>query len=562
MGLGAVPELDKWLQQCRVSRRLIDGLFVGLIGLCFAGATGLVYATGGTKFAWPYVMLIPVLIAAARFGVIGGVLGGLTGGLLLGPFMPLDVAAGIPQQTGNWHVRLVFYTGLGTFTGLLFLLKHRESKLREVAARTDTDSGLPNQAALMEALTGLQGAAVNRCPLLLLIRVSDLAEIIEVAGTTAADEVMTELARRLRKQIGEPAQAYRFSASQLMLVHPEPAQAPEEIAESAARCVDEPIEVRDIPVHVDLLMGSAGGGASLTEPRELVRQASMALAAAAEHHRLYNHYSPSYERESARSIKLLARVRRGLRDREFELHFQPKVRAGDGHADGCEALIRWRDADGSLIPPGQFMPRVERSALIDPLTRFVVESACDFARHPEARPVGINFTVRNLLDRELAKILSRTALENQLATESIEIEITEGAIIRDPAAAREAIDLLRGDGFRVSLDDFGTGYSSFEYLRLLPLTGLKIDRTFVRALDSDPRARQLMTCMVQVGHALGLEVVAEGVETDEQVAFLRKIECDLLQGFYFARPMSSSRYREWCEQHASDTTRPTTLSHS
>lgn len=550
--MAAEADVRSWFQQRRVSRRIVDWLFIGLIGLLFAGAAVLVYVTGGTKLAWPYVILMPVLIAAARFGVTGGVLGGVIGGLLIGPLMPLDVAADIPQQTENWLIRLAFYTGLGAFTGLLFRLKNRESARREVDARTDTDSGLPNKTALMEALEEFRSSGLDRCPLLHLVRVVQLAEIIGVTGAAAADELIVEIARRLRSHVGEQAQAYRFSASELMLVMPAPTQTPEEIAERAAHSVDEPIEVRGIPVHVELVMGSAGGDISNTEPRDLVRQARMSMVAAAEHHRSHSHYSPTYERESARSVMLLGRVRHGLQANEFELYYQPKIRASDSDVDGCEALIRWHDAEGSLIPPGQFMPSVERSALIDPLTRFVVQAANDFAVHPDARPLSINFTVRNLLDRELAEFLRRTAAENELAAESIEIEITEGAIIRDPAAARQAIEQLREHGFRVSLDDFGTGYSSFEYLRFLPLTGLKIDRAFVHALDSDPRAEQLMTCMVQVGHALGLEVVAEGVETGEHVAFLRRIGCDVLQGFYFARPMPGTRYREWYQQYMTE----------
>lgn len=542
-------DVRRWIRQRRVSRRTVDWLFIVLIGLLFAGAADLVWVTGGTKLAWPYIILVPVLLAAARFGVAGGVLGGLIGGLLLGPLMPLDVAAGIPQQTENWLIRLAFYTGLGAFTGVLFRLKHRESARREVDARTDTDSGLPNKTALMEALEERRSNGLDHGPLLHLVRAVHLAEIIGVAGAAGADEMIRELARRLCSRIGEQAQAYRFSASELMLLIPAPTQTPEEIAERAAHSVDEPIEVRSIPVHVELVMGSAGGDTSIIEPRNLVRQARMSVAAAVEHHRIHSHYSPSYERESARAVKLLGRVRQGLQGNEFELYFQPKIRAADCDVDGCEALIRWRDADGSLIPPEQFIPSVERSALIDPLTRFVVRAANDFAVHPEARPLSINFTVRNLLDQKLAEILCRTAAESELASESIEIEITEGAIIRDPKAARQAIEQLREHGFRVSLDDFGTGYSSFEYLRFLPLTGLKIDRAFVHALNSDPRAEQLMTCMVQVGHALGLEVVAEGVETEEQVAFLQRIGCDLLQGFYFARPMPGNQYREWYQQY-------------
>ena len=532
----------------RLSRRSMDLLMVVLIAALFAGATALVYATGGTKLAWPYLMLVPVLLAAARFRVAGGIIGGLVGGLLLGPLMPLDVDAGIAQQTHNWLIRIAFYMGLGAFTGLLFLLIRREGERRERDARIDSDSGLPNKTALIETLDELPAAGTGRGPLLILARILDLGTVIEAAGVAAADELVCELDRRLRAQVGEPASVYRFSASELVVLQPNPKEPPEEIAARALRSVDEPVEVRGIPVHTELVIGSAGGDEAGCEPRELIRRGRVALVAAGERQHGHVHYGAQYERESARTIELLGRVRRGLEAGEFELHYQPKIRTRDGAVAGCEALIRWRDRGGNLIPPGRFMPGVERSALIDPLTRFVIREACAFAQRSERGSVSINLTARNLLDRELVTSMGEKLARECFAAGRIEIEITEGAIVRDPEAARAAIERLREAGFAVSVDDFGTGYSSFEYLRVLPITGLKIDRAFVRDLEHDRRAADLMASMIQVGHTLGLEVVAEGVEERAQHEILRRLGCDLIQGFYFARPMPEDEYRAWCAE--------------
>ncbi|MDX1608949.1 MAG: GGDEF domain-containing phosphodiesterase [Halofilum sp. (in: g-proteobacteria)] len=540
--------LRRWFPRLRLRRRVLDLVTVGLIAALFAGATVLVYATGGTKLAWPYLMLVPVLLAAARFRVVGGILGGLVGGLLLGPFMPLDSHAGIAQETLNWIVRIAFYTGLGGFTGLLFLAIHREGVHRERDARIDSDSGLPNKVALAEALRELHAEDPAHSPLLILARVRDLAGIVEAAGVAAADELVRELERRLRAAVGEPARVYRFSASELVLLKPRPDRPADELIELAMRSVEEPVEVRSIPVHVELMFGSAGSGAAEWEPRELIRQTRVALVAAGEHHRAHVHYAPEHERESARTVELLGRVRRGLAAGEFELHYQPKIGARNGAAVGCEALIRWRDRSGALIPPGRFMPGVERSALIDPLTRFVVAEASAFAHRNDARTVSVNFTARNLLDRELVAALGAQLAEGGLGNDRLEVEITEGAIVRDPGAARAAIERLREAGCRVSIDDFGTGYSSFEYLRVLPITGLKIDRAFVRDLEHDQRALDLMASMIQIGHTLGLEVVAEGVEDRAQYEALRWLGCDVIQGFHFAKPMTEHDYRSWHER--------------
>jgi len=526
--------------------RLVDTLTLALILALMFAAAALVYATGGTKLAWPYLMLVPALIAAARWHVVGGLVAGVTGGFLLGPFMPLDVAQGIPQDTGNWLVRIGFYAFLGGFTGALFAFIRRESDRRAREARTDSDSGLPNKTALMEDIAHLQAEKGRASPLTFLVRITNLAEIINALGVSSGEEVVHALAQCVHDHADGGIGVYRFSASELaLLAHARKAD-PESVSRTIRRCVDEPLEVKGIPVHAEVLIGSAGGDESL-DADELMRRARAALVSARDVHAGFHHYRPERESETRRTVELLGRVRQALRNGEFELHYQPKVRISDGSASGCEALIRWRDSKGNLIPPGEFMPRVEQSALMGSLTRFVVHAACEFGQRAEHHAVSVNFSAHNLLDRELVEALADLVSGECLDSGHFEIEITEGAIVRDPRAAREAITRLRDQGFRVSIDDFGTGYSSFEYLRLLPLTGLKIDRAFVHELEDDARARELMKCMIQVGHALDLEVVAEGVENGEQVDILQQLGCDLIQGFHFARPMPEPRYLEWCE---------------
>jgi len=537
-----------WPDALDGSREASDPLIAGLIVALFAGATALVYATGGTKLAWPYLMLVPVLVAAARWHVIGGLVAGLAGGFLLGPFMPLDVSQGIPQDTANWLVRIAFYTFLGGFTGALFAFIQREANRRAYEARIDADSGLPNKTAMLEDIESPQADEGSVAPLVFLVRLTNLAEIINALGVSSGEAVIRALRQRIHDQVDTTVRIYRFSASELALVAHEQVGDVTKLSRTIRQSVDEPLEASGIPVHAETLIGSAGGD-SPVDVHELVRRARAALVSARDTHAGLHHYRPERETERRRTVELLGRVRQALRNGEFELHYQPKVRVADDTASGCEALIRWRDAGGELIPPGSFMPRIEQSALIGPLTRFVVHTACEFAQQADDHAVSVNFSAHDLLDRELVEALADSVSGECVDSGNFEIEITEGAIVRDPRAARAAISRLRDQGFRVSIDDFGTGYSSFEYLRLLPLTGLKIDRAFVKELEGDGRARELMQCMIQVGHALDLEVVAEGVETVEQVNILRQLDCDLIQGFHYARPMPDSEYLEWCGAH-------------
>ncbi len=200
------------VSRLRHSPRLHGSLILALILLFFAGAYVLIYATGGTHTAWPYAMLAPVLLAAARFRIIGGIIGGVVGGLLLGPIMPLETSAGIPQDTANWLVRIAFYIGLGGFTGALFLFIRRQGLAREREARVDRDSGLPNKTALLESLEA-DDPARAAAPFLVLVRIVNLGEVMEAAGVSAADRLVTTLAERIHRYNDRNPKVYRFSAS-------------------------------------------------------------------------------------------------------------------------------------------------------------------------------------------------------------------------------------------------------------------------------------------------------------------------------------------------------------
>ena len=192
------------------------------------------------------------------------------------------------------------------------------------------------------------------------------------------------------------------------------------------------------------------------------------------------------------------------------------------------------------------MPKVESTTLITPVTRQVVELACDLIkRHPESTPVSVNWAARNLLDDQLIAWLGETVDTFGIEPATLEIEITEGALIHNPDHARENVKKLRSMGFPVSLDDFGTGYSSFQYLTQLPISGLKIDRAFVINLETDATARKVMKGMIDLAHTLNLDVTVEGLETREQCAIVSELGADYGQGYYLAKPLAEPSYTEY-----------------
>lgn len=520
--------------------------------LLLLGAGSLVvYLTGGTAYAYPYLMLVPVLLAAAWYGLPGALLVGLAAGLLMA-LMPLEVATGTYQTTDNWLIRLGLYIALGAFAGGLFRLLHHSSAAREATVRSDPRSGLPNLIALEEEL----GEALEenrrsgqKAVGLILVRITDITDVLEAMGADASDELLAEISKRLSRELPEVAGIYHFSAAELVLLLREVDLADvERIAQRLIEVGEENLVVREIPMRAQLVLGSSLQAGGETCPDDLIREARVAMFAAVEKHRSHCHYSPAFQRRTIQAIKLISRVRHGLEQGEFELHYQPKIRLSDNGICGCEGLLRWRDGEGGLIPPGLFMPKVENTTLISPVTRFVADEACRFAALGSGT-ISINFSVRNLFDEELLCLLKTMIEDSGVAPSRLEIEITESALMQDLTAAKRAIERIRGYGIGVSIDDFGTGFASFEYLRHLPITGLKIDRAFVSGLEDDAKARKLMACMIDAGHALDLVVTAEGVETTAQRDILRQLGCDQAQGFLYSPAIPAVQYLEWSQRH-------------
>ncbi|MFY0989992.1 putative bifunctional diguanylate cyclase/phosphodiesterase [Halomonas sp. C05BenzN] len=520
-------------------------------GLLILGSL-VVYATGGTAYAYPYLMLIPVLLGAAWYLLPGGLLVALVAGVLMA-LMPLNVDAGTFQSPGNWLIRIAMYLFLGGVAGWLFQSRRRATEARIAVARMDPRSGLPNTVSLEEDLReSLRHRQKGRSVGLMLVRITDITDVMEAMGMDATDELILAMGERLRHAVRGGATAYRFSNAELALIIDD--IVPDDLAYIAERLTEigeESLQIQQVPIRVQLVMGSSVAPRGESTPETLIHEARIAMFAAIERRRSHSHYSPAFQRRTIQAIRLIARVRKGLAEGEFALHYQPKIRLADDRVCGCEGLIRWRDSDGDMIPPGTFMPKVENTTLISPVTRFVVEQACRFAAN-ETGPgvVSINLSVHNLYDEALLQDIRKLAGQLASLTHTLEVEITESALIGDLEAACEAIQRIRDFGVGVSIDDFGTGFASFEYLRHLPITGLKIDRSFVTGLEQDKRARDLMACMIDVGHALGLVVTAEGVETAGQRNCLRELGCDQAQGFYFSPALCASDYREWCREYA------------
>lgn len=555
-----LPTFENLWQSQKVPRlsKFARSVYRWLAVIAFlATGTWLVYFTGGTGYAYPYVILLPVLLSAIWFGFTGAILCAITGGLLLGPGMPLDVSTGTYQSTENWLARTGFFVLIGIFSAGLFQSLRQANQRHLQALEVDQKTGLLTQAALIRDLDRLLRKASRGSPpesAVILLRMQDLWEILQSMGADTAENVVKDIARRISQNIDIPHQVYRFSKSELTILIAATSQ--EEVGsifDIAQKIGEEETPVKGIPFRVQIVAGSYLINANDDNAEIVINRARTGLSVAIENNSPYRRYDPMFDQKTAERVQLIARVRDGLANQEFQLFYQPKICLRTGQHVGSEALLRWFNHENRLVMPGLFMPKVESTTLIDPVTRFVIARACETIRSQNLMPVSLNFAINNLMNPSLIGDMERIVRSYGVNPESLEIEITEGALIQEPTHAREAVASLRDQGFKVSLDDFGTGYSSFQYLSHLPLSGLKIDRAFVTDLEVSADARTIMESMISMARALKLQVTVEGIETAGQQKIVTDLGADLAQGFYFSRPLPLPEYQQWAKDRQQPT---------
>jgi EAL domain-containing protein (putative c-di-GMP-specific phosphodiesterase class I) len=261
------------------------------------------------------------------------------------------------------------------------------------------------------------------------------------------------------------------------------------------------------------------------------------------------------DQHSPARMQLIADLRAGIDDRHLVLHYQPEIAILDGAVVRAEALLRWRRDDGVLLSPGEFLPLVESSELIDRITRFVIEMALrDCSAWREAGftlGVAVNLAPRNLRDPELPIAVAKALTKHGLPARTLTLEVTESGAFGEAPLAAEVCRALRETGVGLSVDDFGTGYSSLMHLKHLPFTELKVDRVFTAGMMSNEHDSAIVRSIIDLGHELGRTIVAEGVESQEVLDRLRARGCDLAQGFHISRPLAEPAFREWLRAYPS-----------
>jgi diguanylate cyclase (GGDEF)-like protein len=374
--------------------------------------------------------------------------------------------------------------------------------------------------------------------------------INDTLGHAVGDALLQEVARRLRAAVREYDLVARLGGDEFVVLVSE-IRSEEVVAEIA----DKLVETLRAP-YPDLLGCDVETAPSIgiaLYPRDgqsittLMTNADSAMyTAKSAGSGLYRFYDASLNAIAVRGLELLGRFRQALKENEFCLHYQPKVALQDYRVVGMEALIRWQHPEHGLIFPGEFIGLAETHDLVQPLGHWIIEAVCRQLAQWRADglplvPVAINVSAKQLNDERLIATVRESLQRHQLSAHWLEIEVTESCFIADLEQARQTLEKLRDEGLRIYLDDYGTGYSSLSHIKALPVYALKIDRSFVRDIRNDNSDGMIVASTVTLARNLGLKVVAEGVETREQLMHLKLMGCDEVQGFYLQRPVAAAQ---------------------
>jgi diguanylate cyclase (GGDEF)-like protein len=431
--------------------------------------------------------------------------------------------------------------------------RKRAEDLVQHMAFFDQPTGLANRNSLYDCLHrairdhGGSGKSIA----LLLLDVNQFREINNTLGHHCGDLVLREVGQRLRSAIPEPDLVARLGGDEFAILSPNIAGAADlgALVQRIQDALHSPVMIERLPIAVEAGIGIALYPEHGTDADTLLQHADIAMYAAKKAGTGHVIYEATRNQHSAARLALMAELRVAIAQNELLLHYQPVIRLKSATVCGAEALVRWLHPERGMVPPDEFIGPAERTGLIHPLAAWVVQAAMQQAAAWRAigleLPISVNLSARNLLDPTLPDRIKTLIRDHGVAPAGIAIEITESAIMTDTARAEEILLKLHDIGIKISIDDFGVGYSSLSYLRRLPVDRLKVDRSFVVNMTQNASDAMIVRSTIELAHNLGLEVVAEGVETEAQYDRLAEWGCDAAQGYFMSRALPADELTKW-----------------
>jgi diguanylate cyclase (GGDEF)-like protein len=438
-------------------------------------------------------------------------------------------------------------------------LLRRRHRRQDYAVRHDALTGLGNRILLAEATARvLEAAGPDPNVAMLLLDLDGFKEVNDTLGHDAGDRLLVIVAERLRVVAADAPAVIRLGGDEFVVLLSGVLGAAGAVAaaEQIRIVLRQPIIIANLPVEIDASVGVAVSPQHGSDLTTLLKRADVAMYDAKRAGSGVAVYDISTDSREAQHLSVLAELRQGIAVGELRLYYQPKCHP-DGRIDEVEALVRWQHPKRGLLPPVAFVPLAEKTSLIKPLTAWVLQEAARQCGRWRAQgrdlKIAVNVSARNLVDAELVQTLTDAADAAGIPVRSLQLEITETAVMTDPVRVNQTLEELFRLGVHVSIDDFGVGYTSLAYLSTLPVRALKIDRRFVTDLLTNPVDEILVRNVIHLARDLGLDSIAEGVESPEVWQRLADLGCDEIQGFVLTRPLPADDLVGWLDDWRPET---------
>ncbi|MDO8606795.1 MAG: EAL domain-containing protein [Phaeospirillum sp.] len=433
-------------------------------------------------------------------------------------------------------------------------LRRKDEQIRYQAYH-DALTGLPNRALLDDRLEhAIDVARRHSAQVAVLFLDLDRFKVVnDSLGHQEGDKLLQNTALRILDSVRKSDTVGRLGGDEFIVILGDFEDTTEvaQVADKILAAIGAPFELAGRILHSSASIGIAVFPQDGDDGPALMKNADIAMyQSKAAGRGTFRFFDPSMNRHALQRLEMEASLRRAIEDSEFLLFYQPKIHVPTGTLNGAEALIRWRQPGGELVSPADFIPVAEETGLIIPIGYWVLEETCRQIRawreagYPDIT-VSVNLSLRQFRDASLVERIEAILTKFGIPGEAIEAELTESAVMEDPVTAIVTLQRLQALGIKISVDDFGTGYSSLAYLKRLPISTIKIDRSFIADLGIDAEDAAIVQTIVGLARTLRLDVVAEGVETEAQLAFLAELGCDVVQGFYYSQPKPADEFAPW-----------------
>lgn len=510
-----------------------------------------VYETGGIKYVFSHTMYLPIIFAGIFWGFKGGALIGIIGGLMLGPIMPIDTITGEKQQLINWIYRTIYFFIVGGTVGTFSdFLKEYIKKIHYISTH-NSETGLYNMVSLN--LDKVVSDFLEKKTKINVLSISwiNIDEIINNFGIRICVSVIKELNERMKNI---------FSEDKFIFIHSDISKyyaliecdQPRLCLNQIDRLISEPFLINNIPFYAEFAVGLAEYDKSDSDlnPFQKANMATLYAKKSGVSSSIFNDVNIKITKNN---LILLGEFPAAIQNNQTILYYQPKIDLHTKKTIGMEALIRWNHPEKGMICPADFIPLVEESNLIHPLTDFVLNESLsklhEFNENGYYPTISINISPKNIAN---PSFLDRVALildQHDVKKECIEFEITESSLMFNPEKVNLILRCFKNHNIKLSIDDFGTGYSSLSYLSRFPIDIIKLDQFFIRQLSLMKGTYYIVESAINLAHNLGLKIIAEGIEDTETEKMLIDMGCDMGQGYLYSKPLNDQDISSWIEKN-------------